>query len=100
MSLSFNDLKKEIKPGDIYSSIEFGSSIYIIISVNDRSDDSFSFYGVKWSRFGERWRSLFEQGIFTEKKNLIAPSPFNIHDDSKIHTSIIQEIFKKETVVK
>lgn len=101
MSLEFDAFINELKEGDVFHSISFGSPTYLVMSMINKDSDKIQFYGLKFYLYGERNKPVIEISTFKEIKQTIAPSPFNIYRDSETKKNIlIRYVFDDRVVIK
>lgn len=101
MSLEFRAFKDELKDGDFFQCISFGSPLYFVVDIIKKDEEMIEFYGLKFSKYGERYKPLIENSIFKERRQTIAPSPFDIHRDSEMKMNILKHyVFDERLTIK
>lgn len=101
MSLDFDSFTNELKEGDIFHNVSFGSPTFLVISIINKDNDKIEFDGLKFYLYGERNKPIIEISTFKEIKQTIAPSPFKIYRDSETKKNIlIRYVFDEKVVVK
>lgn len=101
MSLHFEAFKEELKDGDFFQCISFGSPLYFVVDIIKNNEEIIEFYGLKFSKYGERYKPLIESSIFKERRQTIAPSPFDIYRDSEMKINILKNyVFDERLTIK
>ena len=92
MNYSFSELRDLIKSGDIFASVSFGASQYLVVKILDKKEEEFTFYGIKIALVGERWRLILEKDVYVEREQTIAPSPFKLYQED---SEYLQDLLKR-----
>lgn len=101
MSLEFKAFKSELKEGDFFQCISFGSPLYFVIDIIKKDEEIIEFYGLKFSKYGLYLSPLIENSMFKERRQTIAPSPFDIYRNSEMKIDVLKNyVFDERLIIK